>query len=147
MKVTWREYLSVGVQEIDSQHQQLFDKFNDFISACELEKGGEEVLKLFGFLDDYVASHFRDEEHFQKKIGYPEYERHRELHRLFTQELLQLKSRLAAEGPQKQLVSTASRLVTGWLIEHISGTDRAIGTFYKEKSRREQNAGTPGSIS
>lgn len=133
MKVQWREHLSVGVEEIDSQHRELFDRFNAFFEACEQDKGGDLAAKLFDFLDEYIATHFADEERFQRALGYPEYEKHREQHLLFVREIASLKERLKAEGPTRAFVSTVNRVMIGWLIEHISGMDRALGRFAKEK--------------
>lgn len=134
MKVHWREHLSVGVEEIDSQHRQLFDRFNAFFEACEQEKGGELATRLFDFLDEYFATHFADEERFQRAVGYPDYERHREQHLLFVREIAALKARLKSEGPTKTVVATVNRVMIGWLIEHISGMDRALGRFAKERA-------------
>lgn len=132
MKVEWREHLSVGVEEIDDQHKRLFDKFNALIQAYEEGKGAAELVRMFDFLDEYVVTHFADEERLQKKLGYPDHARHREQHQSFIREMATLKGRLRAEGSTKVLVSTVSRVITGWLIEHISGMDRALGRFARE---------------
>ena len=134
MKIEWNEYLSVGVAEIDNQHKQLFDKFNAFLAACDADKGSEEVSRLFWFLDAYIATHFADEENLQKRIGFPDYPKHREQHQEFTRKLAELKERLQTEGPSRSLVSTATLTMTGWLIEHINRMDRAIGLFMKEQA-------------
>lgn len=136
MKVHWREHLSVGVEEIDSQHRELFDRFNAFFEACEQDKGGGLAARLFDFLDKYFATHFADEEQFQRAIGYPDHERHREQHLLFVREVASLKERLKSEGPTKAVVATVNRVMIGWLIEHISGMDRALGRFAKEGESR-----------
>lgn len=133
MKVEWREHLSVGVEEIDAQHRELFEKFNTLMEACDQGKGGDEVVQLFAFLDDYVNTHFADEERLQKRLSFPDHEKHLEQHRKFTAELAAMKERLASEGPTRFFVGTVSRLMTGWLIEHISGMDRAFGRFARER--------------
>ena len=135
MKVEWQEYLAVGVVEIDNQHKRLFDKFNAFLAACEAERGAEELNRLFWFLDAYAATHFADEENLQKRIGFPDYPKHREQHQEFTRKVAELKERLLSEGPSRELISTATLTMTGWLIEHISGMDRAIGRFIKEREK------------
>lgn len=135
MKIEWHEYLSVGVAEIDQQHRLLFDKFNTFFAACEEGRGEEEVARLFWFLNAYIATHFADEERLQQEIGFPGYQKHREQHLALTREVAALKERLASEGPSRSLVSSVGLLMTGWLIEHISVMDRAIGRFVKERKQ------------
>ena len=131
MKVEWREHLSVGVEEIDAQHRSLFEKFNAFMDACDQEKGEGEVIKLFGFLDRYVSTHFADEERLQKRLSYPDLEQHREQHRKFSEEIALMKERLVKEGATKLFVSNMGRVMIGWLIEHISGMDRTFARFMR----------------
>jgi hemerythrin len=135
MKIEWHDYLAVGVAEIDRQHRQLFDKFNIFLAACDADQGAEEVSRLFWFLTAYVATHFADEEGLQKRIGFPDYPKHREQHQAFTGKVAELKERLAAEEPTREFISTVTLFMTGWLIEHISGMDRDIGRFMKEREK------------
>lgn len=132
MKIEWQDYLSVGVVEIDHQHRQLFEKFNAFLAACDAEQAPDEARRLFWFLDAYVVTHFADEERLQKRIGFPDYAKHREQHQAFIRQVADLKERLASEGPTRALISTMTLTMTGWLIEHISGMDRDIGRFMKK---------------
>jgi hemerythrin len=53
----------------------------------------------------------------------------------FTRQIAALKERLKNEGTTPSLISTVSLTMTGWLIEHISGMDRAIGRFAKEREK------------
>lgn len=139
MKVEWQEYLTVGVEEIDHQHKLLFDKYNAFFTAYYEGRGDEEVIRLLGFLEDYVALHFADEESLQQRIGFPDYEKHRKQHQELTHKVAELKKRIENDGPDPNLISSAGLLMTGWLIEHISVMDRAIGRFMKEMQSHGQN--------
>jgi len=133
MKVEWQEYLSVGVVEIDHQHKFLFDKFNALLAACEKGCGAEEVNRLFAFLGAYVIIHFSDEERLMQRLGFPDFQKHRELHQAFTLQVAELNERLINEGPTQSLISTICLTINGWLIQHISVLDRALGRFAKDK--------------
>lgn len=132
-RVEWQPYLSVGVAEIDRQHRVLFDRYNAFFAAYSEGLAAEEVVRLFGFLEAYVVTHFSDEEKLQQQVGFPGYLRHREHHEALTQQVLELKERLLSEGPTAALIGDVSMLMTGWLIEHINGMDRAVGRFVLEQ--------------
>src|SRR6266568_6272976 len=140
MKVEWQEYLSVGVEEIDTQHKLLFDKYNAFFAAYNEGRGGDELIRLFGFLEEYVATHFSDEERLQRRINFPDYQKHRQQHQELTQKVAELRERLVNSGTDPSLITSAGLLLTGWLIEHISVMDRAIGRFMKQ-----MQAAPPGS--
>lgn len=131
MGIEWRDYLAVGVDEIDNQHKELFTRFNSLLNACDEGKGDEEVKKLLGFLDDYVATHFRAEEKIQQEYGYPDYLHHKDQHRWFTDELAKLKGQFASQGPALGVVLSTNRFLVNWLIEHISKMDKVLGQYIK----------------
>ncbi|MGD0584886.1 MAG: bacteriohemerythrin [Oryzomonas sp.] len=142
MKVEWQDYLSVGVEEIDRQHRLLLDKYNAFFTAYSEGRADEEVIRLLGFLEEYVATHFADEESLQQRIGFPDFQRHRNQHLELTRKVAELKERLETKGAASDLVASTGLLMTGWLIEHISVMDRAIGRFMKE-TQSQSSLGKP----
>ena len=129
MRVEWQEYLSVGVLEIDIQHKLLFDKFNAFLAACEGDIDINRVNQLFWFLEGYAVTHFNDEERLMQSLSYPSLPLHREQHRTFAREVGTFKERLRVDGAAPALVTSMKVFITGWLNEHISTMDRAIGQF------------------
>jgi hemerythrin len=136
MKVEWQEYLSVGVEEIDNQHKLLFERYNAFFTAYYEGRGHEEVIKLFGFLEEYVTTHFADEESLQQRVGFPDYPRHRKQHLELAGKVAELRERLGSGEADPNIITSAGLLMTGWLIEHISVMDRAIGKFMRERQGR-----------
>lgn len=62
--IDWTEDLSVGVAEIDRQHQELFFQVNQLLEACHQAKGKEAVGKIVGFLENYVVRHSAKEEDY-----------------------------------------------------------------------------------
>lgn len=127
MGISWREELALGVEQIDNQHKELLGRFDMLLTACKQGKGGEEVLYLLNFLDEYVISHFGDEEQLQKNSKFPDYESHRQEHQSFIGKLADLKKRIADEGVQIDLVLDTNKLLLDWLIRHISVRDKAVG--------------------
>ena len=135
--IEWQDNLSIGVLEIDIQHKLLFDKFNAFLAACQAETESDGVYRLFWFLEAYAVTHFTEEEKLMQRIGYPNYLNHRELHLHFAAEVGKLKERLRTEGPTESLVATIRMFVSGWLIEHISRVDGAVGRFVNAAEMQE----------
>jgi hemerythrin len=127
--VEWQEELSIGVLEIDIQHKLLFEKVNGFLEACQSQADSDTVHRLFWFLEAYAITHFNDEEKLMLRIAYPDYLPHRKLHLEFAGEVAKIKERLKNEGPSERLVSSMTKFISDWLIQHISITDRAIARF------------------
>jgi hemerythrin len=132
--VEWQEELSIGVLEIDIQHKLLFEKVNGFLEACQSQADSDTVHRLFWFLEAYAITHFNDEEKLMLRIAYPDYLPHRKLHLEFAGEVAKIKERLKNEGPSERLVSSMTKFISDWLIQHISITDRAIARFVNKSA-------------
>jgi hemerythrin len=132
MGIEWRESLSVGVEEIDSQHKQLLRHFDQLLKACESGKGIGELKILLGFLDGYVIHHFSDEEGIQRQHGYPGYEAHKREHDWFVARLKALRRDTGREEVALHHVVETNHLLLKWLIHHISTVDVQLGRFLKD---------------
>jgi hemerythrin len=131
MGIVWRDSLSIGVEEIDTQHKTLLSHFDQLLKACETGKGINELKTLFRFLDEYVIKHFRDEEGLQRLHGYPGYAIHKLEHDSFVARLEVLKEEINREGVALHHVIETNQLLLTWLIHHISTVDVQLGKFIK----------------
>ena len=134
MAIEWTADLSTGVQEIDNQHKELFQRINSLLDACNHGKGKEEVKKVILFLENYVITHFSEEEKYMNKHDYPDGMSHKKQHLEFMENFFRLKTQFEAEGPGVHIVVITNRLVVDWLRNHIRKTDMALGSFLKTKS-------------
>jgi hemerythrin len=91
--------LLTGVDDIDAQHRELFDRIRALLEASRHRRSREEVIRLLEFLGGYVVDHFAAEERTMQQAGYPKLEGHRAEHRRFVKELEILRHELKSEGP------------------------------------------------
>jgi len=131
MGIEWRESLSIGIEEIDSQHKQLLSHFDQLLKACETGKGIDELRRLLGFLDKYVIKHFSEEEKIQRLHLYPGYATHKLEHDAFVARLNSLNQEIGREGVELHHVIETNHLLLTWLIHHISTVDVQLGRFLK----------------
>lgn len=129
MAIGWRDDLLTGVEEIDSQHKELFRRFDDLLNACNDGKGDEEVLRLFTFLDEYVATHFAAEERIMRQCGCRDYLEHKQQHQRFVRRLEELKRKFRDEGAGLTLVIATNAMMIQWLTDHIDKMDREIVSY------------------
>lgn len=133
MKIEWTEDLAVGVGNIDEQHQELFRRFNRLLEACSSGCGKEEIGSTLLFLNDYVRTHFREEEKLQIAHAYPEYTAHHEQHKIFMNKLEKFKKEMMAGGATLSLTIATNSLLIDWLVNHIANMDKKIGTFIRQQ--------------
>ncbi|MGQ9630149.1 MAG: bacteriohemerythrin [bacterium] len=133
MAIQWTEDLSVGVDEIDNQHKELFNRINKLLDACNQGEGRNVVAEVIKFLEDYVIIHFGTEEEYMTKHGYLNYLSHKAQHTGFIKDFSALKKQFEAGGATLGLVVRTNHTVVDWIIKHISKTDKALGAFLKTK--------------
>jgi len=131
MAIVWTPALSVGVENIDSQHKIWFEKADQLFEAGKTGKSKEVIAQMFDFLDDYTKQHFRDEEAYMAKINYPGIEEQKTLHKNFIAELAKLKKDFQESGGNITLIINANQMIVDWLTKHISTMDKKIGTYAK----------------
>lgn len=131
MAIVWTPALSVGVENIDSQHKIWFEKADQLFEAGKTGKSKEVIAQMFDFLDDYTKQHFRDEEAYMTKINYPDIEEQKQLHKNFIAELAKLKKDFQESGGNITLIINANQMIVDWLTKHISTMDKKIGTYAK----------------
>lgn len=132
MSIKWTSTLATGVTEIDDQHREIFRRADQLSGACSEGKGREEVLRLLGFLEDYIREHFAQEERLQLKKAYPGYAAHKSQHTRFIADVSRLKGAFETEGATLSLVIMTNRTLISWLVQHISKTDRELAAYLRE---------------
>lgn len=133
MGIQWSQKYEIGILEIDNQHKELFSKVDDLFEACNQGKGKQEVGSLIKFLGDYVVHHFKTEESYQQKIGYPDYLVHKKLHDQFIKDFSVLQEQFDKNGASALLVIQVNKQVVDWLVTHISKQDKLLAAFEKSK--------------
>ena len=129
--IAWSKEYELGCDFVDSQHKRLFELVNNISLAC---KDGQDVKILnetLDFLLQYTVQHFIDEEAYQIKYDFPDYERHKQLHEDFKETVSEKVSEFREKGSTKMLSTTVNKIVVRWLVNHILMEDMKIGVHVK----------------
>ncbi len=133
MPLQWTQALSVGVEEIDDQHRELFRRATRLLDG--LRKGEpEEIGALVDFLYEYAVTHFGAEEAYMRETRFPGYLRHKAEHDRFISDLLALTREHEKNGPGAFIALKVNHWLVQWLKEHVSGTDAELGKFLARRS-------------
>lgn len=135
----WKEHYKIGVETIDTQHEELFNRVSEFIGTVQGKESWEskvnKVLETLSFMQEYVNFHFDDEERYQESIGYIEIESHKEQHEKFKEGIHRYVKRFETEGFTKELVQEFGGKLVTWLIMHVASTDQKIGVYVQNQGR------------
>jgi hemerythrin len=133
MKLEWTPALSVGIEDIDAQHRELFARAARLLDRLH-EGLPEEVGPLIDFLHQYAVLHFSAEEAQMRAVRYPGYLRHKAQHDRFIADLTALARERERRGPRAFLAVKASHWIGQWLKEHVSVVDGELGRFLARRS-------------
>jgi hemerythrin len=131
MGIEWLDDLATGIEHIDEQHRGIFSRFAEFKTACDEGRAQEDIVKLLLFLEDYTRDHFRDEEEALQEAGYSKISVQQEAHKMFLNEIADLKRKIGEDGPAMQEILEMKRLLIRWLIQHIKHLDMAYVDLLK----------------
>jgi hemerythrin len=129
--ITWTNTLSVGIKEIDAQHQQLIKLINELHDAMKAGKGSAILGSTLGALADYTVYHFGTEEQMFKETGYPDAKAHMAEHKALTQQVLSIKAKF--EAGQSVITIDLMEFLRNWLNDHIKGVDKKYTAFFHSK--------------
>jgi hemerythrin len=131
MAIEWQDDLATGIELIDEQHKGIFARFAEFKTACDEGSAKEDIVKLLLFLEDYTRDHFREEEEALQEAGYPGLSAQQEAHKMFLNEIADLKRKIGEDGPAMSEILDMKRLLIRWLIQHIKHQDMAYVDLLK----------------
>ncbi|OUP10601.1 bacteriohemerythrin [Anaeromassilibacillus sp. An200] len=133
MKYELTPDLLTGNALIDTEHRQLFQAINQLTEDCEKGKGRDSLKQTAGFLVNYVAKHFADEERLQTTSKYPGYPTHKQFHESYKEKLSAAVGEIEKNGPT---ISTLGKFngVVAILISHIRVEDKRLAAHIKQHS-------------
>jgi hemerythrin-like metal-binding protein/PAS domain S-box-containing protein len=124
--LTWNDQLLVGIDSVDSQHQQLVRLINRLDEVVALGEDHQTLLDTIKQLVDYTVYHFQHEEALMKNANFnPEIlARHQLQHQEFVEKMLRVQSdaTLDASVVSKDLLD----FLVDWLCHHTLKTDKMM---------------------
>lgn len=137
MSMVWKDRYELGVQLIDEQHRELFQRVDAFMnilrSPVDWQQKLGQVNATLDFMKGYVVTHFHDEEAYQAQVGYPGLEEHRRIHEDMVQFVLQVSEQYESKGYDERLMQQFGGKLLAWLINHVAAEDQRIADYARGK--------------
>lgn len=149
MPLTWKEELSVGIEEIDIQHKSIIKMVNELEEFIQTK----DINGIKHVLDEavsYVAAHFTVEETLMSIFNYTDFTEHKEQHKKFADTVVRKKRRIDtfsdARGPEAEKIALEIAqelhdMLSKWLVSHILKTDKDYSSFFLKIKEKASNKG------
>ncbi len=132
--LSWNSQFESGIQPIDKQHKELFEKLNIFYHKATSKAHWEDALLMLEFLSGYVLEHFQMEEAFMHNSGYPMLPAHRAMHESMIFAVKRYITLVAAERDDKsKILQEVAEFTGNWLRQHVAQEDAQFFQFYNRQ--------------
>ena len=125
-KPQWDSTLSMGSTVIDKQHKDIFqlidDMYDRFNSPFPLI--GEEFAVFLSKISDHGLQHFKDEEALMVKVGFPNFEQHKSVHKHYIYKVAMFNAEFLGENPTQ--AEKVLYFLINWWEYHIKTMDKEI---------------------
>ena len=128
----WNPAYSVGCDEIDQQHKQLFQLADDLHRAMSEGRAKKALAGLLKRLVDYTAYHFSTEERRMTESGYPNYVQHHAEHVKLTERVLEYQKKVLSGETAVSI--EVLQFLSDWLKHHIQASDQKLSVYLKAKA-------------
>lgn len=123
----WDEILSVGIDVVDDQHQELFRIGRELVYVLENTSEGldqyDDIVKLIKELHTYAIFHFSEEEQLMEKADFIGLAAHRFQHKIFVKKIEEIELGELDED-QKNHALDLLDFLANWITNHIMKIDR-----------------------
>ncbi len=142
----WEKSYEIGIREIDHQHMQLVElicRYKNAISDKTLDID-REMGRIITFLVNYANYHFEAEEGVMIRIGYPDLEQHKSVHKDLVRQLKEVLVKLKTK--QSYTPIEFYYFLMKWLTNHILDEDKKVGKFNNQVKPEKTELKNPQDI-
>lgn len=135
-EMKWTKGFEIQIDEIDNEHREIIQKYEMLYKFMKEGKGHEYYKELLSFLNDYVHTHFENEQILHEASNYDLKVEHRQLHEEFKTSVLDLVSSHNDKIATNLELIMISLFIKKWLVHHILVDDRKFGDFIIANKKR-----------
>jgi len=134
MLIQWKNEYSVGVKEIDKQHQKIIDFINEINEVVTSQGSKDKYAGIIESMAGYANYHLSVEEEYFNKFDYPKKESHMDLHNQYRAKVKNFQEKIKAETDENvaKLAYEVIDFLEDWWIGHINNIDKQYTQFFNE---------------
>lgn len=130
-KIVWKDEFSVGVRELDLQHQKIIKVINSLIDKPRIFAKSQTTSSALAELTNYVSEHFLLEEKLLEENGYQNLLEHSKRHTAYSKKIAEFC--LGSLNKKSEVPSELLNFLTQWWTDHILHEDMKYKSFFEEK--------------
>jgi hemerythrin-like metal-binding protein len=129
-KIEWNDQFSVGIAEMDFQHQKIANLLNTLVDHALEDARSEKISEALMEMVEYASEHFRCEEELLRTYAYTDLAQQQRAHRQFRRQVGEF-CVLVAEGDE-QVVCKMLEFLRDWWANHILNEDKKYSAILEK---------------
>jgi hemerythrin-like metal-binding protein len=124
----WDKNLSVGIAEMDQQHQMIISMLEEYSKAVSSGQDSFSLSKIVNGLKSYIKEHFVTEEKYFEKYDYPWSVIHKAEHQTYLDKLDKMLTEFKDNSLaiSRQIIDFSCE----WMKNHILKKDKTYSYFF-----------------
>lgn len=131
-RLEWDDSLSIGIPEIDQDHQNFILLINGLNQAIVDRMNLSEIQRRMQLILDDSKQHFAHEEELFKLWHYPDADEHARKHGQITRQLHEIKAALNQKSTEYTWIE-AGLTAKEMLLDHLLNEDMKYRDYYRSK--------------
>jgi hemerythrin len=124
-QLKWTEEHSIGIESLDFEHRDLFNRINELLKDLASQRDKEEAEEFLGEIRARMEAHFALEEQFMKEKKYPGYAEHKREHDKFLDDFVDAMTQFEND-PGVPHIDALETEVKRWIVDHVLHSDKAM---------------------
>jgi hemerythrin len=130
----WNAEFETGIEKIDEQHKELFNRIDQLELAIYKGSAAAELVKLMEYLESYITEHFELEEKLMLENLYPDFAAHTRLHEEFRIVFTRILNNFNSKNADNYLAIDIDKQMRKWWENHILKMDMAYIPYLKKQA-------------
>jgi hemerythrin len=122
--IEWKDEFSVGVPDVDYEHQKLIALINDLHDVMSSDNSEVTVMDFLGEIYAHVSAHFALEEKIMRERKYDHYAEHKADHEALLDELRDIMDDYEENAYFSD--DTFANAVGNWFSDHFKSRDARL---------------------
>ena len=136
--VVFSDEFSNGIPFMDNAAKRFISELNKLCDAMKNGEGRQYVIFALDFLKDFCETQLAFENKVMLQYDFYDHTNHTTMHVEFREEVLELIKKYDESGADHGMPLAVQRLMSGWLVRHVSKADKVLGDYLMVKLKKSR---------
>ena len=136
--LTWKDTMTTGVPELDSQHKYLINFINELGYSINKKYDPKDIVGVLKVMKFYAEQHFSREEKCMARHNCPIAGKNQKAHAVFVEKLEEYQKEYEQTGGSSEFAVRIHKELTDWTVNHIMTIDVQLFPYTQSTTQAKE---------